>query len=343
MWRAIAQQRDGRKAAVGHRDHPPPRRPTGDLRQHLARPARELFVAPVALGSVSLGGRQHGQEGQTPDPPGPGHGREQHDAEPAQAAGLDEMPGAGADRVAVDPPRRDPGAPAPLDGVVEADHHRTVRHEGGDQQPQEPVREGARAPVPVAQRALADSKTRSLAQPHDAQRRGDGSTPRRQQGAARQHEHVTPDRGGEVASEGPRPAVQPLGNHARRHGAPPPPGSPKAGTRERGAMGDSNNAMRARIEAWPWPPRRGGAEVVRANRGHTLYSLRTGAPVARLRPPARATTSRSCGGGVMLGATQVPSAPRLCRSIRPSTSSPARGSSGSTPHDDAVTARAKPS
>ena len=262
MWRAIAQQRDGRKAAVGHRDHPPPRRPTGDLRQHLARPARELFVAPVALGSVSLGGRQHGQEGQTPDPPGPGHGREQHDAEPAQAAGLDEMPVAGADRVAVDPPRRDPGAPAPLDGVVEADHHRTVRHEGGDQQPQEPVREGARAPVPVAQRALADSKTRSLAQPHDAQRRGDGSTPRRQQGAARQHEHVTPDRGGEVASEGPRPAVQPLGNHARRHGAPPPPGSPKAGTRERGAMGDSNNAMRAdrglALAAPTWR-RRGGA------------------------------------------------------------------------------------
>ena len=49
-------------------------------------------------------------------------------------------------------------------------------------------------------------------------------------------------------------------------------------------MADRRDEMRARIEAYPWPPRRGGVEVVRANRGYTLYSLRTGGPVARLRP-----------------------------------------------------------
>jgi len=49
-------------------------------------------------------------------------------------------------------------------------------------------------------------------------------------------------------------------------------------------MASSQNEMRGRIEAYPWPPRRGGVEVVRANRGYTLYSLRTGGPVARLRP-----------------------------------------------------------
>ena len=46
-------------------------------------------------------------------------------------------------------------------------------------------------------------------------------------------------------------------------------------------MAGSPDEMRARIEAYPWPPRRGGVEVVRANRGYTLYSRRTGAPVAR--------------------------------------------------------------
>jgi hypothetical protein len=50
------------------------------------------------------------------------------------------------------------------------------------------------------------------------------------------------------------------------------------------AMAGRDDALRARIEAYPWPPGRGGVEVVRANRGYTLYSLRTGAPVARLRP-----------------------------------------------------------
>ena len=49
-------------------------------------------------------------------------------------------------------------------------------------------------------------------------------------------------------------------------------------------MASTPDAMRAHIEAYPWPARRGGVEVVRANKGYTLYSLRTGGPVARLRP-----------------------------------------------------------
>src|SRR6185503_2086070 len=42
------------------------------------------------------------------------------------------------------------------------------------------------------------------------------------------------------------------------------------------------DAMRERIAAHPWP--RSGVEVIRANRGYTLYSRRTGDQVARLRP-----------------------------------------------------------
>ena len=53
-------------------------------------------------------------------------------------------------------------------------------------------------------------------------------------------------------------------------------------------MAGRDDALRARIEAYPWPPGRGGVEVVRANRGYTLYSLRTGGPVARLRPTGQA-------------------------------------------------------
>jgi hypothetical protein len=45
------------------------------------------------------------------------------------------------------------------------------------------------------------------------------------------------------------------------------------------------DAMRERIAAHPWP--RGGVEVVRANRGYTLYSRRTGGQVARLRPTGK--------------------------------------------------------
>jgi hypothetical protein len=49
-------------------------------------------------------------------------------------------------------------------------------------------------------------------------------------------------------------------------------------------MPGSPDEMRTRIEAYPWPPQRGSVAVVRANKGYTLYSRRTGGPVARLRP-----------------------------------------------------------
>jgi hypothetical protein len=45
------------------------------------------------------------------------------------------------------------------------------------------------------------------------------------------------------------------------------------------------DAMRERIAAHPWP--RGGVEVVRASRGYTLYSRRTGGQIARLRPTGK--------------------------------------------------------
>jgi hypothetical protein len=53
-------------------------------------------------------------------------------------------------------------------------------------------------------------------------------------------------------------------------------------------MANRQDEMRDRIEAYRWPPQRGGVEVVRANRGYTLYSQRTGGPVARLRPTGQA-------------------------------------------------------
>src|SRR4051794_16691706 len=49
-------------------------------------------------------------------------------------------------------------------------------------------------------------------------------------------------------------------------------------------MANGPDNMRARIEAYAWPLQRAGVEGVRANKGYTLYSLRTGGPVARLRP-----------------------------------------------------------
>src|SRR5918998_1795082 len=74
-----------------------------------------------------------------------------------------------------------------------------------------------------------------------------------------------------------------LGAMAHRLRPAPGVGTRREARRE-APVADRRDEMRARIEAYPWPPRRGGVEVVRANRGYTLYSRRTGGPVARLRP-----------------------------------------------------------
>src|SRR3954464_8479073 len=101
---------------------------------------------PLAtLPGVALGGREHGQEGQSPNAAGPGYGSEQHYAQPAQAAGFDEVAVAGANRVAVDPARLDLGAPTPLDRIVKANHNRPRRGQHGDEQQQQPVCDSARA------------------------------------------------------------------------------------------------------------------------------------------------------------------------------------------------------
>ena len=44
----------------------------------------------------------------------------------------------------------------------------------------------------------------------------------------------------------------------------------------------SNDPVLERIAAYPWP--RGGVTARRVNRGYSLFSARTGAPVACLRP-----------------------------------------------------------
>ena len=125
-------------------------------------------------------------------------------------------------------------------------------------------------------------------------------------GTRDQHQNVAPDRGGEVAGKG---CIQPASTAGTLVGmahAFPRVVAPRRHVRRGGPMAGVD-AMRERIAAHPWP--RGGVEVIRANRGYTLYSRRTGGPVARLRPTGKATTCRSCGGGARPGPRRETSAP----------------------------------
>src|ERR671929_69543 len=158
----VSQQFDRREAAVRHGDDPPLRQPARGLQQHLTCPVGQPLVPPAVFPAPALRGREHDQERQTPDASGPGHRGQQHDAQPAQAAGLDEMAVAGADRIAVDAAGLDLRPPAPLDGVVDGDHDRTLRHEGGHEQEQEAMRDGTRGPACQAEHAMGERKAGTL-------------------------------------------------------------------------------------------------------------------------------------------------------------------------------------
>src|SRR3954452_5856099 len=282
----IAQELDGGKAAVPHRDHPPSWQPAYRLQQPLPGPVGQLLMPVTSLSGIAFGGREHGQEGQSPHAPGPRDRGEQHHAQPAQAAGFDKVAMAGPHRIPIDPARLDLGPPAPLDRVIKADHTRSLRHEGSNEEHQKPVRDGAGGPAPQPEPPVVGDEPRLLVDAHDAQRRRDRPPARGENDTRDQDQNVAPDRGGEEATKGLHPHGQHRG-HARRHGTDLCLGGCSRGpTLASGGGHDGRRECDARADRRPpWP--RGGVEVIRANRGYTLYSRRTGGPVARLRPTGK--------------------------------------------------------
>ena len=79
----IAQEFNGGKVAVAHRDHAPSWQLARRLQQHLPGPVGQLFVPPAVLEAPVFGGREHGQEGQSPGASGPRYGSEQQHAQRA--------------------------------------------------------------------------------------------------------------------------------------------------------------------------------------------------------------------------------------------------------------------
>ncbi len=117
----------GAEAAVADEDDGAVRQPSEDHQHDLARPFGQRLVAASLVFRPARRLRQQRQERQGLDAGQPGQRRQQHEAEPAPAAGLDEVAAAGADGIAVDAAGADARAPAPLDGVVEADFARAGR------------------------------------------------------------------------------------------------------------------------------------------------------------------------------------------------------------------------
>ena len=200
------------EARVADEDDPASGQPATELQHALARPIGEELVPAARFRIRAFGRREQRQHRQRLDACRPGNGREHHEAQPAQAAGLDEMPVAGAHRVAIDATRGDARAPAPLDGVVEADDHRTLRHQGGDNQIEQGAGQRAALPAPAVQHLMVDGEVGGIRPSGHAQAGADGALARSEQRAHDQNEQVPPGRPGDMRAKRLQPQAENSGD-----------------------------------------------------------------------------------------------------------------------------------
>ncbi|WP_456632548.1 hypothetical protein [Bradyrhizobium sp. USDA 10063] len=83
---------DGRKRTVSDEHDIASRKPATDLQDGLAGPVEQGLGLSRSASIEAFGRGQQGQKGQRHDAVGPRHAHQQHGGQPAQTAGLDEMP-----------------------------------------------------------------------------------------------------------------------------------------------------------------------------------------------------------------------------------------------------------
>ena len=109
------------------------RKPALHLKHKLTRPVGEEFWFASLLLPVAFRGRQCGKKRKRPHASGPRNIGQQHQAQPPQTTGFDEMGIGRANWITIDAAGANPGSPASLDGVIEPEHQRSTRDEGGQQ------------------------------------------------------------------------------------------------------------------------------------------------------------------------------------------------------------------
>jgi len=109
---------------------------------------------------------QNREERQGPDAARPGDGCQQHEADPAQTVGLNQVRVRGPHRVTIDAPGLDLGSPTAFDGVIDAQYDRPAASKGGDQQLQQQLAGAQNIPGGPVQDAMVVLKTTLAAEAH---------------------------------------------------------------------------------------------------------------------------------------------------------------------------------
>ena len=125
---------------------------------------------------------------------------------------------AGADRVPVYSPCRDPAAPSTFNGVVHTNDHGAVGHEVFDHNAQQLFGNSTRAPAGAVEDLMIACKVRRLGPASHTQAGGDGSLARCQHGTHYQDKHMLPAGASEAGAPRLQPPAQYQGNGVADNG-----------------------------------------------------------------------------------------------------------------------------
>ena len=134
----------GCKTAIRYEDHLAARQPAPHEPDDLPGAFQQGLVAAAALGIEALGGTQHGQKGQGPDPVGPGYGGQHQTPEPTPATGFHHMRLRGPHGSTGDAFRSHVIAASAFDGVIKAKDNDPAGDEHGHEESEEPPTGGER-------------------------------------------------------------------------------------------------------------------------------------------------------------------------------------------------------
>src|SRR4051794_19036570 len=169
------------------------RPPALPLKNHLSRPTQYWFVRLPPFLRRALTGRKTGEKWQGPRAGGPGHGSQQQETHPAQAAGFHKMRVRTANRIAVDSPSLNLFTASALDGIVNAQHNRTGGNESFYQEPQQKAAGFPATPASTAQHAMIVDEVAITAAAHNPQATGDGALAWSENGPDQKHLRLPPD------------------------------------------------------------------------------------------------------------------------------------------------------
>ena len=158
-------------------------------------------MGSLTLFVVAFGRSQHCQEGQRPNPFRPRNRCQQHQAQPAQAAGFHEMTVAGPYWIPVYALGPDLGAPATLNGIIQAQHNRPKYGKGSYQQTQKHSAGFTAGPDRTIENPMKILKVLLAAQSHNPQNGGHRPLPWSKDGTKKQNLRLKPNSLGEKSSK----------------------------------------------------------------------------------------------------------------------------------------------